>query len=320
MFKRGLLIVGLLVLFSTPALEDANSSALDGVCKDAARPANAEWQNAGFISLNTSERIARDFVAVDEDNVYSPSVVKFNDDRYVFFGGWHSRGQTHDSIYVARCSNPEKKCDPEVIALDSVTLGFAHLNDPVVVRTTAGQWLMYMTGVSKNEDGLIADRNHVYFSFSNDFKAWTRPVEIAGDIWLPAAVVTKTGNILLYGNGNTSGSIVVYTIAKDGITILSRQIADMPKFYSNLDVRWNAPIGTYQMLAETPGLSNQIDLLSSDDGLKWSIERAAIIKPHVGKNHARTPAFDIASPTTIYYGETDNLHSTDNKICVKMLK
>jgi hypothetical protein len=318
MFSRRLLVVGLLCV--TPAFERADSSSLVGVCKDtAAISAYTQRQNVNFITLDKNERSARDFAAVDEENVYSPSVVEFNNDRYVFFGGWHARGQTHDSIYFARCPNPERQCDPEVVALDSEKLGFEHLNDPAVLRTAAGQWLMYMTGVKKNEDGLKADHNHVYLSISGDFRDWTRPVEIASDIWLPAAVITKAGNILLYGNGNASGSIVVYTLSKDGVTILSRQIASMPKFYSNLDVRWIASVGTYQMLAETAGLSNQIDLLSSDDGLKWSIERAAIIKPHLGKNHVRTPAFDITNKNTIYYGETGNRNSTGNKICVRLL-
>jgi hypothetical protein len=318
MLSRRLLVVGLLCV--TPIFERADSSSLVSVCRDTpSASASAILQNASFVTLDKNRRRSQDYAAVDEDNVYSPSVVEFNNERYVFFGGWHIHGQTHDSIYYARCSNPERKCDPEVVALDSEKLGFEHLNDPVVMRTAAGQWLMYMTGVRKHENGLVASHNHVYLSISNDFKDWTKPVDIASDIWLPAAVVSN-GNILLYGNANASGGIIVYTLAKDAVTILSRQVVSLPRFYSNLDVRRVASNGTYQMVAETPGLSNQIDLLSSNDGLEWSIERAAVIRPHAGKNHVRTPAFDVTSPNTIYYGETDNIHSTDNKICVRMLK
>lgn len=312
---------GLLALCVTPMPLRADSSSLTSVCRNTADiSASAERQNISFTTPGKNERTARDFAAVDEENVYSPAVVEFNRDRYVFFGGWHVHGQTHDSIYVARCLDPERKCDPEVVALDSEKLGFEHLNDPVVVRTAAGNWLMYMTGVKEHENGLIADRNHVYWSVSGDLKGWTKPVEIASDIWLPAAVVSSSGNILLYGNGNASGSIVVYTLAEDGIEILSRQIANLPKFYSNLDIRRIGSTGAYQMLAETPGPSNQIDLLSSYGGLNWSIERAAVIKPHVGKNHVRTPAFDVIDENTIYYGETYNNNATDNKICARSLR
>jgi len=266
-------------------------------------------------SLSTPNSMLFQSPGVEAENVYSPSMVIQGGTLVMYFGGWYRSNQVHDNIYRSECRSPLQKCEAAASLLDSQALGFAHLNDPSVLLLPNGLYLMYMTGVIAGEDGLIATKNHVYYSTSKDAIHWNKPALIAGDIWMPSATLDAQNNVLVFGNSTVDGRIVRYNLGPAGNKVISRDVLQLPKFYLNIEVTYQPKLGTYQILAEQGGISpNQIDYLTSADGFTWQLIGDGIIKPRAGKVTVRTPTPHPTNHHIVYYAETANPNSTQNKM------
>ncbi len=278
-------------------------------CQNGTLSGSAQYSSCQLIPTTVQSALS-----IDTNNDYSPSLILQAGTLVMYFGGWYVAGQIHDNIYRAECPNMIGHCDAAALLLDSQALGFEHLNDPSVLAMANGTWIMYMTGVRAGQSGLVAENNHVYYSTSSDAIHWSAPTMIASDIWLASATLDPSGNVLLYGNSNVNGALVQYNLGPNGINQISRTKVDSPIFLANVDVTYRPALGIYQIFGEESGQPNQIDYLTSPDGIHWTMVIPGVVKPHPGSVTVRTPATHPTTNGIFYYGETSDPNSTQNKI------
>lgn len=253
------------------------------------------------------------------NNVYSPSLLFQGGQLYMYFGGWAQAGQTHDAIYRATCSNPYP-CSSVVKVIDPQSNGFNHINDPTIVLHPGGYYIMYMTGVRAGLDGLVASNNQIYYSTSwaNDGINWSAPQLLLDGYWLPSVTI-RDGEIYLYANSTSNGTLYRFDLGTSGAGIAASQPVNQPagRSYMNVDVMYRPALGFYQILAENlaPGpSSSQIDYLSSFDGVNWLSGIDAIAVPAPGQVQIRTPAPHPDTHQWVYFGETANPSAIANAI------
>jgi hypothetical protein len=279
---------------------------------------------SGFAKLTIAQKSGSEnnsLSIVHANNVYSPSLVAFKNKLLMYYGGWYYDDQYHDNLYLAECNRSTGQCSEPITIVDSMASGFEHLNDPAVVKRKDGSLIMYVTGVVKGLDGLVPGNNSVYALTSIDSKTWSAPKMVAPDIWMPGATSNALGQILLIGNHNASGDIIMYNLGAEGLqasgrTVLSRGI-DYPKFYINPEINYRRDLKRFQIFAEVMGdgtAPNQIDHLESIDGKKWTMKEDGFIKPRDGNITVRTPATHPTRKNVIYYAETVDPASMQNKI------
>ena len=223
---------------------------------------------------------------MNANNVYSPSLIIQGGTLVMYFGGWYEAGQTHDNIYRSECPTIGT-CQSAALLLDAAALGFEHLNDPSVIQLSNGTYLMYLTGVYAGVQALNAENNHIFISSSGDAINWSKPQEIISELWLPSATVGPNGHVYVYGNcSNCNNGMVRYDLGASGNQVVAREIVSMPRFYSNVEVRYRGNINSYKIVGETNVAGvDQIDLLTSSDGLNWSLAVDGVIHLHAGQVH-----------------------------------
>lgn len=277
-----------------------------------------------FENATLSESITRKF-AQDEtatrssNNIYSPNFIIQGGTPVMYYGGWEQAGQLHDNIYRAECHGAVTACDAGALIIDSAAEGFEHLNDPALVTLTGGRYLMYMTGVVAGANGLVLGDNKVYLATSTDAIHWSRPQLLLSDVWLPSATLDAGGNVILYGNGNgtTAEYLIRYNLGPNGNQVLERRAIFAPKAYANVDVQYRASTGLFHMLAETNTTGpNQIDALTSPDGISWTVVGDGILRPTAGAIYVRTPTSRLDDPSLIYYAQTRDPQNMANQIVV----
>lgn len=258
--------------------------------------------------------------AVESINVYSPSLIIQGGTLVMFFGGWETPGQVNDKIYRAECHQDLGACDPPALMLDSVALGFQHLNDPSVIQMPGGYFIMYMTGVPAGGNGLIMTNNSTYYSVSSDAIHWTPPQLLVQNLWMPSATIGPDGDVLLYGNLTSGDAIIQYDLGQSGINIQSTTVVNEPKSYANVEVRYRPSVGGYQILAEVAsnGTPNQIDYLFSQDGVNWDLQGDGIIHPQPGFGYVRTPAAHPLSENIVYYAQAPSASAPSNGIMASL--
>ena len=256
-----------------------------------------------------------DTVAIDAYNVYSPNAIIQGGTLVIYFGGWYQSDQTHDVIYRAECPTLGG-CAGAALLLDSVALGFEHLNDPSVILRADGTYLMYMTGVPAGQLGWGISGNHVFVSASPDVITWSQPGLLFDELWLPSATIGGDGRVYVYGNCATCGEgMVRYTLAADGLSVQAREEVSTPSFYANVEVRYRWQFDAYEILGETnPGSGDQIDYLVSPDGLHWQTAVPGVLRMHPGDSHMGTPAAHPDSDQIVYYGATRKDDNTGHQI------
>ena len=270
-------------------------------------------------------------VIIDGHNVYSPALVMQDSKLKMYFGGWDRAGDTEDGIYRADCAHPHMPCnnikkvvDPSSNALRST---LQQVNDPSIVLHPSGRYyIMYMTGVRRGrpEDGFDPKNNRIYYSTSwaSDGANWSAPQELIAGAWLPSATVNKNGEIVLFANSNINGTVVMYNLGKSGVTVKPPVRIRTNNFinYLNVDVLFRPNLaqgGLYQILAERfprAGQPNQIDYLTSTDGINWSIGREGVVRPSAGEMSVNTPAPHPQTHGWLYYGSTNRTDSTAYQI------
>jgi len=264
-------------------------------------------------------------IVINGFNVYSADLIFGNDGMRMYFGGWMNKGQRHDNIYVADCSEDGSTCSNIRTVIDATAKGFNHLNDPSIVRlvdsnnTGRGYYIMYLTGVEEGEDGLVAGNNHLYYSTSwaNNGINWSTPKLLLRHHWLPSATVNGKGEVELYANDNTiHGGVVKINLGKSGVNVdtIERVSYGTDGHFANVDVTYNLKEGTYRILAERAEPQSTIDLFTSTDGVNWSLAHKKIVDVGVGQYRVGTPAFHPTDENIIFFGSTAQNDSMGFKI------
>jgi len=239
--------------------------------------------------------------------LYSPSF----QDGVLCWGGFGEEGDLHDTIYCADVQDPFFPIFGwnMWVALNPVSTGMNLINDMNLVIRQDGVWLGYTTCVGAGLNGFVLENNKVCVSLSTDrARTWTKPVILVDGAWLPGATRGPDGHVWLFTNGTDFGEQTRRDCGPDGVTCGPPVSVFTPFFYYNMEVRWNADLGLYEMVAETfegtdtdPDAS-AIDYLTSADGLIWGVGQEDLVRqPEPG--WAITPAFS-PDPHMLYVGES----------------
>lgn len=264
---------------------------------------------------------------------------------YMYLGGWLAAGQTNDAIYRIECSQTGDQCFSSAIRVLDPSPEFTHLNDPTIVLMDGPSpfYIMYMTGVPLPYTGVetVIDskgrsipggRNRIFYStsFANDGVNWSRPQPLfpsatanpADDFsndnalcWLPS--VTKRGpEVFLWCNAELNGQILVFSLGTSGTAPKYLGTASPPIGYNNVNVTWRSETNLFEILGQSYGTSPRIDYLESADGLSWNLAfaGAANIDTSSGQVQIGTPAAHPHTASKLYFRQTTNSNSTDNKI------
>ena len=258
-------------------------------------------------------------VVLGGQNIYSPDVVSNNGVRHLYFGGWHSPGQTHDAIYRAQCGNLGDSCTNIMKVLDPQSYGFDHLNDPSLVKMPGGYYIMYMTGLVQGLDGFTASNNKIYYStsFTNDGVNWSTPREVITNGWLPSATIGKSGQVELFANETkVHGNVVRFKMGESGTTpaVYEPLVFSNGAFYLNPDVEYRPALNMYQMFGEREG-AKSIDYLTSTDGIHFAlVAQDVATSTSTGVSFIRTPGQDSETGAWLYYAGTNEANATKNKL------
>ena len=219
--KAFFLLISIVLFLSACGRFPAQSSG-GHASHNSAKPSGTAPLGTSAASSSLSASTTGETPIANFNNVYSPSLILQGGTLVMYFGGWVEASQAHDHIYRAECQGPMGPCQAPVKVIDSVALGFQHLNDPSVIQLPSGQYLMYMTGVAITGNGLVATDNHVYVSSSSDGIHWSSLALIAADIWMPSATLNAANEVLLFGTTTAFGETVVYNLGPSGGSIRSR--------------------------------------------------------------------------------------------------
>lgn len=245
-------------------------------------------------------------------NIYSPDIVKQNNQTVMYFGGWMSAADLpYDAIY--RCVMP---CTSPVEVLSPPYGNLVQINDPTLVQMPAGYWIMYMTGSTSLNGELNAQG--IYFATSWDGITWSAPQSLIPGYWLPSAVL-KDGRVYLYVNPTVSPNKQWrFDLGTSGVGVGTPVITthSQPYNYANVDIAYHPSINLWQMVAENIGdlPASQIDYLYSFNGIDWVLGQAGIITAPAGGS-VRTPTMHPDTAYYIYYGCSSVRTGIDNNIC-----
>ena len=288
--------------------------------------------SASSIRIGDQTSPAKQEVLINRRNVYSPDPVVVGNKTYLYFGGWTSSSQVHDNIYRATCNADGKSCGSIQVVIDSAKNGFAHLNDPSIVRIAGNKdnggrdyFIMYMTGVIAGKDGFVPTNNDIYYatSWADDGVNWSKPAKLLEDHWLPSATFNGAGEVVLFANDNgIHGNVVRINLGKGGaapgtktrVTYGSSKQAD--SIYSNVAVQFVPSKKMYYILAERMNDPKGIDAFTSSNGSSWNLITPLVVTPVDDQVRAGTPAFHPNDHQLIYFGSTAQKDYMGHKIRV----
>ncbi|MDP1876986.1 MAG: hypothetical protein Q8M17_05465 [Actinomycetota bacterium] len=160
--------------------------------------------------------------------------------------------------------------------------------DYSIVRMGPGSYRMYYSGVSFSAPPTVQcskQKKQLYYATSSDLLHWTQqPGPIFDDVGcgVPVVITKPDGSYLLFYNTITSQHGIHMATSPDGLTWTKRDglVADTPDLVDPAPLAM--PDGTYLMVTSNRGSGGslqQLEILSSPDGLTWTKRAAPLYAP-----------------------------------------
>lgn len=160
--------------------------------------------------------------------------------------------------------------------------------DYSIVRLGPGSYRMYYAGASFSSPPTVQcskQKKQLFYAMSTDLLHWTQqPGPIFDDVGcgVPVVITKPDGSYLLYYNTITSQHGIHMATSPDGLTWTKRDglVADTPDLVDPAPLAM--PDGTYLMVTSNRGSGGslqQLDILSSPDGLTWTKRAAPLYAP-----------------------------------------
>ena len=156
-----------------------------------------------------------------------------------------------------------------------------------VVKMGPSDYRLYYSSINPNAAATVScskQRKEFHYATSSDLLHWTaQPQTLLDDIGcgVPHVLRKTDGTYLLYWNTITEKHGIHIATSSDGLTWTKRSgiIADEPDLVDPAPLQM--PDGTFLMVSSTmgAGTTQQLRILSSADGLTWSLRNTALYAP-----------------------------------------
>lgn len=160
--------------------------------------------------------------------------------------------------------------------------------DYSIVRMGPGSYRMYYAGVSASSPPTVPCSRHkkqLFYATSGDLLHWTpQPGPVFDDVGcgVPVVITKPDGSFLLFYNTITSQHGIHIATSADGLAWTKRAglVADTPDLVDPAPLAM--PDGTFLMVSSNRGSGGslqQLEILSSPDGLAWTKRAAPLYSP-----------------------------------------
>jgi len=258
---------------------------------------------------------------IEGDNLYAPELVRQKDGWCCYYGGWKTKGQLYDRIYLGVSTSNDIRTTSWSERLAITNGDYRHVNDPTVVQEK-DDWIMLYTAAGDvwEGDGLRF-RDWINFSTSKDGLTWspdagTTSTEINmevsaainegrsfSDIARPSLVRTK-GGWKLWFDGKVNGGPIESYLAECDEAFPRRfkvihKYANVAKFpgFMEPDV---AILKDGSYVAVVQRGFKQLHFGTSQDGIHFSLNKVL----DVTHNYSRQW---VSNPGLVYDDVTDEL-------------
>jgi len=254
------------------------------------------------------------------NNLYAPDLLKRNGRWWCYHGGWLSRGQTNDRIYLSISTSLDPG-DRWGESLPVITEGeYVHVNDPSVEFFEGVYWMVYTAAKFVGKDF----RDWINYSRSTDGINWTPgagtrstevrildPNGVAGgvltDIARPSLVRTAQGWRMWFdGRVDNTGGLHTFVAscseAEPSTFVLLRKypaVDGWPALFEP-DIE-RRPDGTYVGVVQRR--FRELYFVSSSDGLNFSYSPS----PVLSVEDSAFGRIRVSNPGLLYDSETDEV-------------